>query len=58
MIVNFKQQPLIEFKCTRKLLHELPGAFKELCEDGRHLLGISFKMATPGETKKQAAAMQ
>lgn len=52
MIVNFKKQPLIEAERTRELLHQLPGALKELGEDWRDLFGISLKMATPGETKE------
>lgn len=42
VIVNFKKTPLIKIKCTRKLLHELPGTFNELGEDRRHFLGVPF----------------
>lgn len=53
MVMDFEEEPLIEFKCTGKLLHELPDTFSELSEDRGHFLCITIEMATPGKLERK-----
>lgn len=47
VVMDFKKETLIELKCARELLHELPDTFNELSEDRGYFFGVTIQMATP-----------
>lgn len=50
MAVNGDEEPLVELEGTGELLHELPHAFQQLINDGRHLFGVpNLVVASGGE---------
>lgn len=49
MAVNSDEEPLIELKGTGELLHELPHAFQQLIDDGRHLFRVSDLVVASGD---------
>lgn len=49
MAVNSDEEPLVELKGTGELLHELPHAFQQLIDDGRHLFRVSDLVVASGD---------
>lgn len=48
MAVNGDEEPLVELEGTGELLRELPHAFQQLIDDGRHLFRVPNLVVASG----------